>query len=277
MTLPLYQVDAFAAALFEGNPAAVCPLDAWLPDALMQRIAEENNLSETAFFAPTAAGDFEIRWFTPTLEVDLCGHATLAAAHVLFREQDWRGDEIAFDSRSGPLRVTRRGELLSLDFPLQRPQPCELPEGIEHAFAAEPLACLKAEDYIVLFECEDDLLAAAPDLALLKQLDGRGVIITALPGEAGDYDFVVRFFAPKCGIDEDPVTGSAYAQLAPYWSERLGRRELRARQLSERGGEVRCAVDGERVRIAGRAVTYLRGEIRIEVEQTETEQRKVEQ
>jgi len=259
MKLPMYQIDAFASKPFEGNPAAVCPLEAWLPDGLMQLIAEENNLSETAFFVATDEG-FHIRWFTPTTEVDLCGHATLAAAHVLFECLDYGQDEILFDSRSGLLSVAKEGELLVLDFPAQPPVPCEAPIQIQHAFGIEAVACLKAEDYLVVFELEEDLLLADPDLDLLRELDGRGVIITA-PSQ--NYDFVSRFFAPNFGINEDPVTGSSFTQLAPYWAERLGRRKLYAKQLSSRGGEVICELKGDRVAIAGRAVKYLQGEIEV--------------
>jgi len=259
MLLTMYQIDAFAEHVFEGNPAAVCPLQDWLPEALMQRIAEENNLSETAFFVPTSGG-FHIRWFTPTTEVDLCGHATLAAAFVLFHELDFEQDSIAFESRSGVLHVSREDDLLVLDFPLQAALHCETPEAIVHAFGLEPIECLKAEDYIVVLESEDDVFSAEPKLQWLGELDGRGVIITAA---SANYDFVARFFAPKCGIDEDPVTGSAYTQLAPYWSERLNLKTMHARQLSSRGGNVRCEMNGDRVLIAGRAVKYLQAEIEL--------------
>ncbi|MDQ6969839.1 MAG: PhzF family phenazine biosynthesis protein [Mariprofundus sp.] len=262
MQLIVYQIDAFAKHVFEGNPAAVCPLPEWLPDALMQRIAEENNLSETAFFVPTETG-FHIRWFTPTLEVDLCGHATLAAAHVLFHELAYEQDNLVFESRSGLLHVAKKGALLELDFPIQPALACETPEQILHAFGIEPVACLKGVDYIVVFECEDDVFSAEPKLQLLKELDGRGVIITAA-SDASQYDFVARFFAPNYGIDEDPVTGSAYTQLAPYWSQRLGLKTLRARQLSSRGGDVWCELNGDRVFIAGKAVKYLQGGIEVE-------------
>ncbi len=259
MKLPIYQVDAFAERAFEGNPAAVCPLEAWLPDTLMQAIAAENNLSETAFFVPEGEG-FRIRWFTPTTEVDLCGHATLAAAHVLFGDLGYAGEAVRFQSRSGLLTVTRKEELLVLDFPAQPPVPCATPAEIEQAFGIRPVACLKSEDYLVVFEQEAQVREASPDLGLLKKLDGRGVTITA---PSKQYDFVSRFFAPNYGIDEDPVTGSSFTQLAPYWAERLGRGALRAKQVSRRGGEVRCEMMGDRVAIAGRASLYLRGEIEV--------------
>jgi PhzF family phenazine biosynthesis protein len=256
MKLPIYQIDAFADQPFTGNPAAVCPLDAWLPDELMQSIAGENNLSETAFFVAEGDG-YRIRWFTPTSEVDLCGHATLATAYVLFHCLDYDGDTIAFASKSGRLTVMRDGELLVMNFPAQPPVPCDTPEPIRRAFGIEPAACLKSEDYLVVFEHEAQVLAAEPDLEQLRKLDARGVIITA---PSTEYDFVSRFFAPKFGIDEDPVTGSAHCILTPYWAKRLNKSTLQARQLSKRGGEVMCELKGERVSIAGRAVLYLQGE-----------------
>ncbi|MDQ6997810.1 MAG: PhzF family phenazine biosynthesis protein [Mariprofundus sp.] len=259
MKLSVYQIDAFAKQAFEGNPAAVCPLPFWLPDGVMQLIAEENNLSETAFFVETESG-FHIRWFTPTVEVDLCGHATLAAAFVLFECLGFDGDDIAFDSRSGFLNVSREEGVLVLDFPAQPPVPCEVPEAILQAFGVEPVICLKAEDYIVVFELEEDVLTAAPKLDLLRELDGRGVVITAMSSQ---YDFVSRFFAPKVGIDEDPVTGSSFTQLAPYWSGQLGKSKLYAKQISSRGGEVACELKGDRVAIAGGAVKFLQGEIEL--------------
>jgi len=259
LKLPVFQIDAFASKPFEGNPAAVCPLTQWLPDALMQAIAAENNLSETAFFVQTATG-FHIRWFTPTTEVDLCGHATLATAYVLFHCLAYQGDTIRFASRSGPLTVARQGKLLVLDFPARPGLLCKTPAAIIAAFGIEPVACLRSDDYIVVLKDEHAVAAAAPQLALLRQLDRRGVIITA---PAQQYDFVARFFAPKCGIDEDPVTGSAYTQLAPYWSAMLGRTALRARQLSARGGEVGCELAGDRVLISGTATQYMQGSIEL--------------
>lgn len=260
MEIPLYQIDAFASRLFEGNPAAVCPLDAWLPAATMQSIAAENNLSETAFFVPKGDG-FHIRWFTPLSEVDLCGHATLATAYVLFNLLGYKKDKIEFDSRSGMLAVARDGDRLVMDFPAQPPVPCAIPKEIVEAFNLPPVECLKSEDLLVVFEREKDIEAASPDFELLTKLDMRGVIITA---PASRYDFVARFFAPKYGIPEDPVTGSAYTQLAPYWASKTGLKKFRAKQLSSRGGELRCEVAGDRVFIAGKAVKFLEGNIRIE-------------
>ncbi len=260
MDIKLYQIDAFASELFEGNPAAVCPLDEWLPDEIMLAVAKENNLSETAFFVPEGGG-FRIRWFTPESEVDLCGHATLASAFVLFDILDYEKEMIQFDSRSGPLNVTKGKEGLIMDFPAQPPVSCEIPEQIVKAFGPVPKECLRSEDFIAVFENESDIVSADPDFEELKKLDLRGVIITA---GSERYDFVARFFAPKYGIPEDPVTGSAYTQLAPYWAARTGRRRFRVRQVSSRGGELSCEVVGDRVFISGRAVKYLEGRIKID-------------
>ena len=259
MELTIYQVDAFASKVFEGNPAAICPLDVWLPDDIMQTIAAENNLSETAFFVKNQ-DRFHIRWFTPTTEVDLCGHATLATAHVLFEHQCFVHNKVIFDSRSGPLSVNRNKDWLEMDFPAQPPVVCDTPETIARAFNTKPVEVLKATDYLVILENEDDVINARPDLTLLRTLDLRGVCITA---RSKKYDFVSRFFAPSHGIDEDPVTGSAYTQLAPYWSKVLGKNELYAKQVSTRGGEVNCALQSTRVTIAGKAITYLIGSISI--------------
>jgi PhzF family phenazine biosynthesis protein len=266
MRLKLYQVDAFAERIFEGNPAAVCPLDAWLPDRLMQDIAAENNLSETAFFVKESEG-YRIRWFTPTAEVDLCGHATLASAFVLWDRLGLRDESISFASRSGPLEVARRGDLLELDFPNQSPIPCAAPSDLLEAFGLPPGArveCLKRADYILVVGSQAEVVAARPNLDALRRLDLRGVALTAPGGDSpigADYDFVSRFFAPRFGIDEDPATGSAFTQLAPYWSGRLGKSELRARQVSARGAEVVCRMAGDRVLISGKARLYLEGEI----------------
>lgn len=259
MELNLYQIDAFASKPFEGNPAAICPLEDWLPDDLMQAIAAENNLSETAFFVPTDKG-YHIRWFTPRREVNLCGHATLASAYVIFNFLGYQKDAIAFDSRSGLLTVTRKGDWLELDFPIRVPVACSIPEQILKAFADKPSACLKADDYIVLFEHEESVASAQPDMALLAELDLRGVAITA---KSTKYDFVVRFFSPKYGIGEDPVTGSVFTQLIPYWSDKLNKIQLNAKQVSSRGGEVGCVYAGERVKIAGKAIKYMMGTISV--------------
>ncbi len=258
--IPIYQIDAFASHLFEGNPAAVCPLEHWLADDLMQSIAAENNLSETVFFVPVAGG-FAIRWFTPVMELPLCGHATLAAAYVLFFCLDYGNDTISFTSASGELRVVRDGEWLVLDFPAQPPQPCTPPDALIAGLGGiAPVACLQAEDYIVVYEQASQVQQIEPCHALLQQLDLRGVIVTAFADHA-EYDIVARFFAPKCGIEEDPVTGSAYTQLMPYWAAQLGRSSLQAKQLSPRTGMLRCRLVADRVHIAGRAIKFMQGEI----------------
>ena len=260
MDIPLYQIDAFASELFKGNPAAVCPLDTWLPDDVMQSIAEENNLSETAFFVPRGDG-FQIRWFTPKMEVDLCGHATLASAFVLFNELGWAKDRVAFASKSGPLAVTQKGEWLAMDFPAQPPVACKIPMEVFNAFDVAPIECLRSEDLIVVFARETDVEAAKPDFNQLMKLDLRGVAITA---RSKQWDFVARFFAPKYGIPEDPVTGSAYTHLAPYWASKMGSKQFRVKQLSSRGGELTCELVGDRVIISGRAVKYLEGNIALQ-------------
>lgn len=259
MRLRLFQVDAFADHVFSGNPAAVCPLDAWLPDATLQAIAEENNLSETAFFV-TVGDRYELRWFTPVAEVDLCGHATLATAHVIFGRLASDEPMLRFQTRGGELRVTRDGDLLTLDFPAIAPTPCAIPERMAAALGCMPAEVLEADDYIAVLDNEAEVRSLSPDHAALKAFDRRGVVVTA-PGEK--VDFVSRFFAPKFGIAEDPVTGSTHCELVPYWAERLDRTTLSARQVSRRGGELRCRLAGDRVFLSGRAVTYLEGEIEI--------------
>ncbi|MEK8021140.1 MAG: PhzF family phenazine biosynthesis protein [Candidatus Parabeggiatoa sp.] len=261
MELPLYQIDAFASKAFEGNPAAVCPLNEWLPDEIMQSIAEENNLSETAFFIPTG-NRFHIRWFTPTTEVDLCGHATLATAYVLFNLLGHQSDKLEFDSKSGRLIVTKENQWLVMNFPAQPPVLCDIPTEIIKAFDIPPIECLRSEDFIVVFEREMDIESAKPDFEQLKKLDLRGVVITA---KSSRYDFITRFFAPKYGIPEDPVTGSAYTQLAPYWTAKMGRKRFNVKQISSRGGELSCEQVDDRVLIFGKAIQYLVGKINIEI------------
>lgn len=258
MKLPIFQVDAFAEALFQGNPAAVVPLTEWLSDATMQSIALENNLSETAFFVPTQAG-FEIRWFTPKSEVDLCGHATLASAHVIFNEAAYPRDTISFGSRSGELTVTKKGDLLELNFPADAIRPIAEPTALTKALGKKPKDCyLGKTDYLMVYETQEDIEQLKPDFGVLAQTGARGIIATA-PGN--EVDFVSRFFAPGVGIDEDPVTGSAHTTLMPYWTGKLGKTDLSARQISARGGQLQCRLQGDRVLIAGSAKTYLRGEI----------------
>lgn len=259
MKIPCYHVDAFANAVFRGNPAAVCPLETWLPDTTLQSIAAENNLSETAFLVARGR-DFELRWFTPTTEVDLCGHATLAAGFVLFTERGINAHSIRFHSRSGGLTVAREGDVFTLDFPSRPPLPAAAPETLIRGLGAHPTEVWQARDILAVFASAAAVRALAPDFALLKTLDCLGIIATA-PGD--DCDFVSRFFAPAAGINEDPVTGSAHCTLIPYWSRRLGQAALLARQISARGGELTCRDAGERVFIGGRAAIYLRGEIDI--------------
>lgn len=261
----IFQVDAFADKPFEGNPAAVCVLEQARDESWMQRVAREMNLSETAFITPED-GAFRLRWFTPTVEVDLCGHATLASAHVLWQEGFLGATEPAeFVTRSGRLRARQEDGWIQLDFPSLPPSPVPAPPGL-----AEALGLTRAPEYVgksrfdLLVQVSDEaaVLAVAPDFRALQALDARGVIVTA-PGSSTDVDFVSRFFAPAAGVDEDPVTGSAHCCLAPYWTERLGRNPLAARQVSERGGNVRVKVVGDRVLLAGQAVTVLRAELTI--------------
>jgi len=257
MEIELYQIDAFANERFAGNPAAVCLLPEWIEDDLMQAIAAENNLSETAYVVRSGEG-YDIRWFTPTREVDLCGHATLASAYVVFEKMGHRDSSIRFQSKSGPLVVKRQDAWLEMDFPAQAPRPCAVHENIRNAFNLEPVACLEQADFIVVLESEEQVASADPDLSALSQLPLRGVALTA---PSSRFDFVTRFFAPKFGIDEDPVTGSAFTQLIPYWSESLGKHQLWAKQISKRGGVVRCGLYGDRVTIAGKTAPYLSGRI----------------
>ena len=261
MKIPIYQVDAFTNECFKGNPAAVCPLDTWLPDAVMQNIAAENNLAETAFIVP-AGNECEIRWFTPTVEVDLCGHATLASSYVLFNELGFVGDQINFIShRSGPLSVTKNGTILALNFPVDTLSELPLKPAFAIGLSQAPVKVFIGKtDYLFVYDSEAEILALQPDFEALKAHPVRGIIVTA-PGET--TDFVSRFFGPACGVNEDPVTGSAHTTLTPYWASILGKSELTARQLSLRTGELTCKLVGDRVEIAGEAVLYLRGEINV--------------
>src|SRR6202163_1054575 len=257
MQIPLYHIDAFSASAFGGNPAAVCPLPSWIDDALMQSIAAENNLAETAFFTPSSAG-YDIRWFTPTDEVDLCGHATLASAHVVFEHLALGSQSVTFGSKSGPLRVDRQAGLLVLDFPALVPAPrAPMPE-LAAALGAAPLETLEAKSLLAVFGSERDVRALNPDFEAMRRLDTFGVIVTA-PGDT--VDFVSRFFAPRVGVPEDPATGSAHCTLTPYWAARLGKNVLHARQVSARGGELFCELAGDRVKIGGHVTPYLAGSI----------------
>lgn len=260
LKLPLYQIDAFTSRLFSGNPAAVVLLDAWLPDTTLAAIAAENNLAETAFVVPR--GDVTpLRWFTPTVEVDLCGHATLAAAHVLFRYAFPSARRLTFSTRSGNLEVTRDGDLLSMDFPSRPGKPIAITDALISALGLRPCEAFLARDLLAIFESESQIRDFQPDFQLIASLDAFAVIVSA-PGDAVDY--VYRFFAPRQGIPEDPATGSANCTLVPYWATRLAKPELVAKQLSARGGDLRCALRGDRVLMAGHAVEYLRGEITVE-------------
>lgn len=259
MRLPIYQVDAFSARIFAGNPAAVMPLETWLPDATLQAIAAENNLSETAFFVREGTG-WRLRWFTPRSEVDLCGHATLATAHVMRAKLGLWSGRIAFETRSGTLIVSEAGDKLVLDFPAQPASPVEAPAGLAAALGVTPREVLQNIDLVCVLDTAQQVRALAPDIAVLARIDVRGVIVTAA---GDDCDFVSRFFAPRAGIDEDPVTGSAHCKLIPYWSRRLGKTQLFARQVSARGGELWCEHRGERVTMAGQAVLFLEGVVTV--------------
>ena len=257
MEIPIYQVDAFSGSVFSGNPAAVCPIDQWLPDETLQAIAAENNLAETAYLVRNNGG-FELRWFTPACEVDLCGHATLASAFVLFDELHEPGDSLRFETKSGALFVRRKDGLLALDFPSRPPEPVAIDSKLVAALGGAPSEILAARDYLVRYRSEADVRALAPDMAALKQVDRFAVIATA-PGD--DCDFVSRFFAPAKGIPEDQVTGSSHCTLTPYWAKEFGKTDLHAKQVSARGGELFCKLAGDRVEIAGRAALFLRGRI----------------
>ena len=259
MRIPIYQIDAFTDRLFGGNPAAVCPLERWLPDATLQAIAAENNLSETAFFVPAGDG-FELRWFTPKVEVELCGHATLATGHLLLHRLEPGRDLVAFTTRSGRLAVARDGDLLAMDFPAYPPEPVDAPAGLFDAIGHDAEAVLRGNYLMVVVRSERAVRALEPDFAAMDRAGINEVIVSA---RGSDCDFVSRFFAPGFGVPEDPVTGSAHCSLVPYWAHRLGRTRLRARQVSRRGGELACELRGDRVSIAGRAVMYLEGEIEL--------------
>lgn len=259
MKIPLFQIDAFTNQTFSGNPAAVCPLDTWLSDAQMQAIAAENNLSETAFFVRD--GDhYALRWFTPAIEVDLCGHATLASAFVIFEELDPTLDVVVFETRSGRLLVKRDRERLTLDFPSHEAVPCQAPDTLLKSLHQAPREVLLSHNYLVVYDTESDVRSLQPDTALLSQLGRCGVIATAVGDEV---DFVSRYFVPGAGIPEDPVTGSTHCTLTPYWSQRLGKTQFHARQISSRGGELWCELHGDRVLISGYAAKYLEGSIQL--------------
>jgi PhzF family phenazine biosynthesis protein len=253
----IYQVDAFSSQVFSGNPAAICPLEEWLPDDQMQAIAGENNLSETAFFVRNGNG-YGLRWFTPAVEIDLCGHATLASAFIILTDLTPSENSVRFETKSGTLVVTREGDLFSLDFPSRPPNECNAHSQLAEALGGKPETILAARDYLVVYASEDEVRKLKPNMLLLAQVDKFAAIVTA-PGK--DVDFVSRFFAPAKGVPEDPVTGSAHCTLIPYWSKRLGRKKLHAYQASKRGGELWCEDRGDRVTMSGKAARFLEGTI----------------
>lgn len=259
MTLTIYQVDAFTDQLFGGNPAAIVPLNSWLPAPKMQAIAAENNLAETAFFIPQG-DDFELRWFTPEFEIDLCGHATLATAHIIFTELGYTKKIIHFHTlKAGTLTVTKEDDIYTLDFPSRPAMPSSAPEEVLNAIGEKrPIEILHSRDYMFVYESEADILAIKPDFSALAKAANMGVIITA---KGDKSDFVSRFFIPAAGINEDPVTGSTHCNLIPYWAQKLGKNKLHAYQVSARRGELWCELKADRVLMAGKAVTYLKGEI----------------
>jgi PhzF family phenazine biosynthesis protein len=260
MTIAYYEVLAFTDRPFAGNPAGICILDDWLPDELLQKIAAENNLAQTAFFIDRGRF-YDIRWMTPTVEIDLCGHATLGSAHVIFQHLGRPGASVTFQSHSaGELRVDRADDRLVLDFPSRPPEAAPAPDKLAEGLRAQPREVFKGRDYLAVFESEADIAKISPDFDVVAELDGNGVIVTA-PGE--NCDFVSRYFAPRVGVPEDPVTGSVHCALIPYWSKRLGKHELRARQISARGGELFCEDRGARVGIGGNAVTYSEGKLHV--------------
>ena len=261
--LPCHQVDAFTRRPFAGNPAGICPLDAWLPEATMQAVAAENAVAETAFFVRRSDGDFDLRWFTPETEVDLCGHATLASAFFLFERLEPGRRHVRFHTRSGPLEVERDGDGLAMDLPARPPVPAgEAMEALASALGRRPIAVLRARDLLAVFESAGEVRALRPDLAAVAALDAFAVIVTAPGGPPDDdVDFVSRFFAPAKGVPEDPVTGSAHCTLVPYWGERLGRTQLRGRQVSRRSGDIACEWRGDRVRLVGHAVLVKTGAV----------------
>lgn len=257
--MPIYQVDAFADKIFEGNPAAICPLEEWISDEIMQNIAMENNLSETAFFVEEE-NSFRLRWFTPTNEVDLCGHATLATAHVIFEHLGYEESVIRFNTNSGKLEVQKQKERLVMDFPASELNETFVPRFLEDAIGIPAKKLYRDTDYLYVVKTAEQVRNLKPDIRALEKANVRGIIVTA-PG--GKVDFVSRFFAPSVGVDEDPVTGSAHTMLAPYWSRRFEKKELIGQQVSSRGGRVYCKDKDDRVELGGTACTYLKGEIEI--------------
>ncbi len=263
MDMTIYQVDAFTSRLFSGNPAAICPLESWLPDELLQAIAHENNLSETAYLVPESHG-YRLRWFTPTTEVKLCGHATLAASHVLYNHLGYTADKVIFHTLSGMLMVQRTQEGYMMNFPADSLRHVSAPLALTVALGLTPAKVFQGrEDYMAVLENRQQVADLQPDFSAMRRLQGRGVIVTA-PCDDNSVDFVSRCFYPNAGIDEDPVTGSAHTTMAPYWAERLGKNELFARQISRRGGSLKCRLLNDRVELIGQAVTYMTGAAHID-------------
>lgn len=270
MQIDIYQVDAFTDKVFGGNPAAVCPLNAWLPNDLLQNIASENNLSETAFFIPSQQenphdkkSNFDLRWFTPNGEVDLCGHATLAAAFTLFEERGFIGDSVTFSTKSGILTVTKDGDDLTMDFPAWHVEKEKEHKAATKALGAKYDALYKGKYWLALYDNEKELRSLTPDFKALKAIEDIDFLIVTAPAEKSEIDFVSRFFCPKFNIDEDPVTGSAHCILTPFWAEKLDKEELNAYQASARGGHLKCTLRKDRVNITGKAVLYLKGHIHV--------------
>lgn len=264
MKISIYQIDAFTDKLFGGNPAAVCPLDHWLDNDILQNIALENNLAETAFFVTLPNGHFHLKWFTPEIEIDLCGHATLASAFVIFEEMNFERNEIVFETLSGELRVKKVEDYFELDFPSRPPLKASLPKIIRDGLNIQPIEIWKARDYLLVYDSENDIKNIAPNIEILDQIniDPGGIIVTAL-SQTEDVDFVSRFFTPQASVFEDPVTGSAHCTLIPFWSARLNKTSFRALQISKRGGELLCQLNKDRVSIKGKAVKYLEGAIEL--------------
>ena len=262
MNIKFYQIDAFTDRLFGGNPAAVCILDHWLHDEVLLDIAKENNLAETAFFLPLEHGSYHLRWFTPEIEMDLCGHATLATAYVIFEELSHDSDLITFETKSGILTVRKIDNSYELDFPSRPPVSAKLPQIISDSLNIQPVEVWKARDYLLVYNAEEEIWQIKPNLAIINQIniDPGGIIVTAKSDIEG-IDFVSRFFTPQASIFEDPVTGSAHCTLVPYWSNRLKKNQFNAKQISERGGILHCVMCKERVRIRGEAVKYIEGTI----------------
>jgi len=264
MKIKIFQIDAFTDKLFGGNPAAVCPLDHWLEDAILQNIAVENNLAETAFFVILPNNHFHLRWFTPEFEIDLCGHGTLASAFVIFEEMNYEPSEISFETQSGVLTVKKNDDYYELDFPSRPPQKASLPQIISDGLNIQPIEVWKSRDYLLLYNSEEEIKNLKPNIAIINQIniDPGGIIVTA-KSEAIDVDFVSRLFTPQASIFEDPVTGSAHCTLTPFWAERLNKTDFKALQISKRGGELLCQLKEDRVTMKGKAVKYLEGFIEI--------------